>query len=75
LILKDSFLLDLSQAPLFKSSGLGPEARTYLSNLHTEKRKFEKQAKAKLPEETFRKVQPSADEISTAFDKTDRAFQ
>ena len=63
------------QAPLFKKSGLGPEARTYLGNLHNEKRLFEDQAKAKVPEETFRKIQPSSDKISTEFDDADRAFQ
>ncbi|KAJ5604828.1 hypothetical protein N7510_009982 [Penicillium lagena] len=63
------------KAPLFKKSGLGPEARTYLNNLHAEKRLFENQAKATLPDETFRKIQPSSDRISKAFDDADRAFQ
>jgi hypothetical protein len=46
-----------------------------LSNLHSEKRLFENVAKAKLPEKTFSKAQLSANEISAAFDKADRAFQ
>lgn len=70
-LLKLTFL----QAPLFNKAGLGPEAKTYLDNLHNEKRLFEKQAKTQVPEDTFRKVQPSADRISTAFDEADSAFQ
>lgn len=60
---------------MFKKSGLAPEARTYLGNLHREKRLFEAAAKAKIPGETFSKFQPSADEISRAFDDADLAFQ
>jgi hypothetical protein len=60
---------------LFKKSGLGPEARTYLSNLHGENRLFEEQAKAKLSEDLFRKIQSSVNQISAAFDETDLAFQ
>jgi hypothetical protein len=43
--------------------------------LHNEKRLFEDAAKTKLPEEFISKVQPSADEISAAFDDADEAFQ
>ncbi|KAJ5962493.1 hypothetical protein N7501_007434 [Penicillium viridicatum] len=74
-VLLDAIHSAQDKAPLFKKSGLGPEARTYLGNLHNEKRLFETQAKAKLPAETFRKAQPSVDEISTAFDEADRALQ
>jgi hypothetical protein len=63
------------QAPLFKKPGLGPEARTYLSNLHGEKRLFEDQVKAKVPDDLFRSIKPSANQISAAFDETDRALQ
>lgn len=67
--------LTFLQAPLFNKAGLGPEAKTYLDNLHNEKRLFEKEAQSQVPENIFRKVQPSANRISAAFDEADLAFQ
>ncbi|KAJ5654360.1 hypothetical protein N7490_001363 [Penicillium lividum] len=36
---------------------------------------LEDQAKAKVPEETYRKIQSSFNKISAGFDQADRAFQ
>jgi hypothetical protein len=55
-----------AQAPLFNKEGLGPEARTHLDNLHSEKKLFETEAKIQVPEDTFRQIQPSSDRISVA---------
>ncbi|KAJ6150037.1 hypothetical protein N7471_001236 [Penicillium samsonianum] len=39
-VLLDAIHSAKDKAPLFKKAGLGPEARTYLGNLHSEKRLF-----------------------------------
>ncbi|KAJ5241767.1 uncharacterized protein N7469_000094 [Penicillium citrinum] len=74
-ILLDAVHSAKDKAPLFNKAGLGPEAKTYLDNLHNEKRLFEKEAQSQVPEDIFRKVQPSANRISAAFDEADLAFQ
>ncbi|KAJ5107591.1 hypothetical protein N7456_004266 [Penicillium angulare] len=63
-----------NKAPLFKKAGLGPEARTYLDNLHVEKRRFEEEGQKQLPPSIFSQVKPSSDRISEAFDEADREF-
>ncbi|KAJ5295339.1 hypothetical protein PENANT_c001G02423 [Penicillium antarcticum] len=74
-VLLDAIHSARGKAPLINKSGLGPEARTYLSNLHGEKRLLEDQAKAKVPDDIFLKIKPSADQITTAFDEADAAFK
>ncbi|KAJ5279936.1 hypothetical protein N7478_005308 [Penicillium angulare] len=73
-VLLDAIHSAKNKAPLFKKAGLGPEARTYLDNLHVEKRRFEEEGQKQLPPSIFRQIKPSSDRISEAFDEADREF-